>query len=88
MGTKWKAALLPITKCLQESRMRENRTSGSMRGNSGTGTSAIHCSLLYWVGVVLTTDSTDGHRSDAFYVRSHLCPSVVKTGLSFDIVIS
>ena len=38
-----------------------------------------------WGGIVLTTDSTDGHRSDAFYVwfRSHLCPSmesVVKTG--------
>jgi len=28
--------------------MWEIHKSGSMRGNSGTGTCAIHCSLLYW----------------------------------------
>jgi len=44
-----------------------------------------------WVGVVLTTDSTDGHRYEAFsiWVRSHLGPSVesvVKTGPSFDMI--
>jgi hypothetical protein len=54
---------------------------------------AIDCELLVlqrfqWVGVILTTDSTDGHRYEPFsiWVRSHLCPSVVKTGLSFDMI--
>jgi len=44
-----------------------------------------------WVGVVLTTDSTDGHRWDRNQEKNapDLCPSVesvVKIGLSFDIV--
>ena len=36
---------------LQESRMRENRKSGSMRGSNGKGianATAARCSLLYW----------------------------------------
>jgi len=36
----------PMTKCLQESRMREICTSGSTRGSNGTG-EAARCSLLY-----------------------------------------
>ena len=36
-----------MTKCLQESRMREIRTSGSTRGSNGAG-KAARCSLLYW----------------------------------------
>ena len=35
-----------MTKYLQESRMREIRTSGSTRGSNGVG-EAARCSLLY-----------------------------------------
>jgi hypothetical protein len=75
--------------------LRHHNSQNTSRQNSFSPnqTRTIRVFLHYGVGVVLTTDSTDGHRSDAFSVwfRSHLCPSVesvVKTGLSFDINVS
>ena len=37
--------------------------SGSMRGNSGNGTCAIHCSLLYWNGYLINQVAIQGQVS-------------------------
>ena len=47
-----------MTKCLQESRMREIRTSGSMRGSNGAGDSRPLLSTLL-VQILLTTECTE-----------------------------
>jgi hypothetical protein len=89
MGAKWFSFV-----SLLESFVLQGFVSSGVSVMSGCGSLRPHQNRRFqWVGVVLTTDSTDGHRYDAFYVwfRSHLCPSVesvVKTGLSFDINLS
>ena len=57
--------------------------------NEGTRSFLKVLRRFQWGGVVLTTDSTDGHRwgRNQNWKTLDLCPSVesvVKTGLSFD----
>ena len=53
-----------MTKCLQESRMREIRTSGLTRGSNGTGASRPLLSTLLFICVHLVRQAKTGFSID------------------------